>query len=93
MNTNDRALSEAKNVAAKLATLVGDERKVLVAFLRHLIEFDQKHHYAKFGHGSLFTYCTDELRLSIGSTSRRMTLKTCAPHVGWPLPTMLPDMR
>jgi hypothetical protein len=49
---------------AELKRLVGRERASTVDLIVHLAEFDRRRLYLGAGFSSLFTYCTEELRLS-----------------------------
>lgn len=48
------------------------ERYSQAMFLAHLAEVDERKIYAELGYTSLFVYCTEELKLSEGSTCRRI---------------------
>ncbi len=56
-----------------LASLLGHEREVVVAFLRHLGELDERRLFLAQGYPSLYAYCRDHLRLSDASAYRRYT--------------------
>lgn len=62
-------LTDAQLVAS-LKSLVVDERKCLVAVLRHLREMDRRRIANKSGYPSLFEYCVRELRYAQGATAR-----------------------
>lgn len=62
-------LTDAQLIAS-LKSLVIDERRCLVAVLRHLREMDRRHLADKSGFPSLFEYCVRELRYAHGSTAR-----------------------
>ena len=53
-----------ERLSRRLKALAWGEKQVLVAFLRHLDEFDQRKGYAPLGYPSLFRYCVGELGLS-----------------------------
>ena len=52
--------------------LAGCERRASVALIRSLIEFDARRLFLREGCSSLFTYCTQVLHLSEGSTYNRI---------------------
>jgi hypothetical protein len=56
-------LSDAE-LAAEVKRLAGCERETTAALIRHLAEFDARRLYLGAGFSSLFTYCTEVLRLS-----------------------------
>jgi hypothetical protein len=47
-----------------VAALAGGERYATVDLIAHLAEIDRRKLYRGLGYGSLFSYCTDALRLS-----------------------------
>jgi len=51
-------------LAAEVKRLAGCERETTAALIRHLAEFDARRLYLGAGFSSLFTYCTEVLRLS-----------------------------
>jgi hypothetical protein len=51
-------------LAAEVKRLAGCEREMTAALISHLAEFDARRLYLGAGFSSLFTYCTDVLRLS-----------------------------
>ena len=67
MNTNMLALASAlsdHDLLARIGVLAGKEREATVELVAHLAVLDARPSlYAAQGHGSLFTYCTDVLRL------------------------------
>lgn len=63
------ALTDAQLVAS-LKSLVVDERKCLVAILRHLREMDRRRIATDSGYPSLFDYCVREFRYAHGATAR-----------------------
>jgi hypothetical protein len=76
MNTNILsnaiALSD-HDLLARVAVLAGKEREASVELVAHLTALDARPAlYAAAGHGSLFTYCTDVLRLSEDATCNRI---------------------
>jgi hypothetical protein len=53
--------------------LAGKERDALVELVAHLAELDSRPHvYAAAGYGSLFSYCTQALRLSEDAACNRI---------------------
>src|SRR6185436_15478302 len=68
MNTNILALASGlsdRDLLARIAALAGKEREASVELVAHLAELDTRSSlYAAHGHGSLFSYCTEVLRLS-----------------------------
>jgi hypothetical protein len=61
-----------QSLAAKLRSLVADERGALADFIVHLVEFDRRRLYAPAGCSSLFLWLTDHLRLPNASAFRRV---------------------
>jgi hypothetical protein len=57
----------------RLALLAGTEREAQVELLWGLAELDRRKGYAELGCSSLFVYCTDVLKMSVGAAYRRMT--------------------
>jgi 5-methylcytosine-specific restriction endonuclease McrA len=56
-----------------IPALAGKEREAVVALVAHLAALDTRPSvYAALGHGSLFTYCTQVLRLSEDATCNRI---------------------
>src|SRR5688572_18157754 len=51
-------------LVARVTALATDERRVTVALIASLVEFDARRLYLREGCSSLFTYCTQALRLS-----------------------------
>src|SRR5712692_9258141 len=51
-------------LAAEVKRLAGCERETTAALISHLAEFDARRLYLGAGFSSLFTYCTEILRLS-----------------------------
>jgi hypothetical protein len=56
----------------RVAALAGDERHATVELIAHLAELDRRKLYRGQGYGSLFTYCTEALRLSEHATFNRI---------------------
>jgi hypothetical protein len=75
MNTNMLALASAlsdHDLLARIGVLAEKEREASVELVAHLAVLDARPSlYAARGHGSLFTYCTDVLRLSEDATCNR----------------------
>jgi hypothetical protein len=76
MNTNFLALASGlsdQDLLARIAALAGKEREASVELVAHLAELDARPSlYAAHGHGSLFTYCTEVLRLSEDAACNRI---------------------
>jgi hypothetical protein len=76
MNTNILALASAlsdQDLLARVGVLAGKEREATVELVAHLAVLDARPPlYAAQGHGSLFTYCTEVLRLSEDATCNRI---------------------
>jgi len=76
MNTNILALASAlsdQDLLARVGVLAGKEREATVELVAHLAVLDARPAlYAAQGHGSLFTYCTEVLRLSEDATCNRI---------------------
>jgi hypothetical protein len=76
MNTNLLALASGlsdQDLLARIAALAGKEREASVELVAHLAELDTRSSlYAAHGHGSLFTYCTEVLRLSEDAACNRI---------------------
>src|SRR4029077_19442152 len=76
MNTNMLVLASGlsdQDLLARLAALAGKEREASVELVAHLAELDTRSSlYAAQGHGSLFTYCTQVLRLSEDAACNRI---------------------
>jgi hypothetical protein len=76
MNTNILALASAlsdHDLLARVGVLAGKERDASVELVAHLAALDARPAvFAAAGHGSLFTYCTEVLRLSEDATCNRI---------------------
>src|SRR5258708_16200995 len=76
MNTHLLALASGlsdQDLLARLAALAGKEREASVELVAHLAELDTRSSlYAAHRHGSLFTYCTEVLRLSEDAACNRI---------------------
>jgi len=76
MNTNILALASRlsdHDLLARVGALAGKEREASVELVAHLAALDARPAlYAAQGHGSLFTYCTEVLRLSEDATCNRI---------------------
>src|SRR6266581_3453064 len=68
-----------RNLLARLETLAGRERESLVELVAHLAALDSRPAlYAAHGFGSLFSYCTQALRLSEDAACNRIdAARTC----------------
>jgi hypothetical protein len=76
MKTNILALASHlpdHDLLARLGVLAGKEREATVELVAHLAALDARPAlFAAEGHGSLFTYCTEVLRLSEDATCNRI---------------------
>src|SRR5258708_11319016 len=76
MNTNILALASSlsdQDLLARVGVLAGKEREASVELVAHLAALDARPAlFAAAGHGSLFTYCTEVLRLSEDATCNRI---------------------
>src|SRR6185503_17327386 len=76
MSTNILALAFAlsdHDLLARIGDLAEREREATVELVAHLAALDARPSlYATRGHGSLFTYCTDVLRLSEDAACNRI---------------------
>jgi hypothetical protein len=76
MNTNILALASSlsdHDLLARVAVLAGKEREATAELVAHLAELDTRPAlFAAQGCGSLFTYCTEVLRLSEDATCNRI---------------------
>jgi hypothetical protein len=76
MNTNILALASRlsdQDLLARVSVLAGNERDASVELVAHLAVLDARPAlFAAEGHGSLFTYCTEVLRLSEDATCNRI---------------------
>src|ERR1044071_5831635 len=62
-----------RDLLARLEMLAGREREVLVELVAHLAALDSRSAlYASQGYGSLFSYCTQALRLSEDAACNRI---------------------
>jgi 5-methylcytosine-specific restriction endonuclease McrA len=71
MRVNLELLTDDELIAS-LKSLVGDERRIVAAVLRHLSEFDRRRLAAGRGFPSLFDYCVLELKYAQGEAARRI---------------------
>ena len=69
--SDDQLLAEVQRLASK-------ERRATVALVRSLIELDARRLYLREGCSSLFTYCTQVLRLPEGSAYNRIEVARSA---------------
>jgi hypothetical protein len=69
MNTNLLALASGlsdQDLLARIVAVAGTEREASLELVAHLAELETRSSlYAAHGYGSLFTYCTDVLKLSV----------------------------
>jgi hypothetical protein len=76
MNTNILALASSlsdQDLLARVGVLAGKEREATVELVAHLAVLDARPAlFAAEGHGSLFAYCTEVLRLSEDATCNRI---------------------
>ncbi|HEU0091729.1 MAG TPA: hypothetical protein VFS78_06440, partial [Vicinamibacteria bacterium] len=76
MSMNILALASGlsdQDLLARIGVLAGKEREASVEFVAHLAVLDARPVlFAAQGHGSLFTYCTEVLRLSEDATCNRI---------------------
>src|SRR5438093_2123720 len=82
MKTNILAIADAvpdRDLRARLETLAGRERESLVDVVAHLAALDRRPAlYAARGSGSLFSHCTQALRLSEDAACTRIDVtRTC----------------
>ncbi|MGH2395964.1 MAG: HNH endonuclease [bacterium] len=63
--SNDELLKRVKNLAER-------EREATASLIVHLAELDERRLYLAEGYSSLFTYCTQDLRLSEHAAYRRI---------------------
>jgi hypothetical protein len=64
MSTTGPSRLSDKELLAELKRLAHGERQSTVALVSHLAELDARRLYLAMGFGSLFSYCTEALRLS-----------------------------
>lgn len=69
------------DLIGSLKTLIRDERRNIVAVLRHLAELERRRLACKEGYPSLFEYCRRELRYSEGETARRIHASRAAARL------------
>src|SRR5260221_4172545 len=76
MNPNILALASGlsdQDLLARIGALASQEREASVDLVAHLAALDARPAlFAAAGHGSLFTYCTEVLRLSEDATCNRI---------------------
>src|SRR6266487_2516415 len=76
MNTNMLTLASRlsdQDLLLRVGVLAGKEREASVELVAHLAALDARPAlFAAAGHGSLFTYCTEVLRLSEDATCNRI---------------------
>jgi hypothetical protein len=66
-------MTNARELSARLATLLRDEHSALADFLVALASFDERRLWAELGYTSLFVFLHRELRLSKGAAQYRKT--------------------
>ena len=66
-------MSTARELSARLADLLRNERTAMAEFLIALADFDRKRHWKTLGYKSLFWFLHRELRLSKSAAFYRMT--------------------
>src|SRR5262245_23682848 len=58
-------------LTARLGELLANERRTIVDFILHLAELERRQLHLEMGYSSLFTFCTEHLKLTKGSAFRR----------------------
>jgi hypothetical protein len=66
-------MSNARELSARLAALLADERSALAEFLTSLAAFDKRRAWSELGYTSLWVFLHRELRLSKGAAQYRKT--------------------
>jgi hypothetical protein len=74
----DLKLLTDEELIRSIKVLVGEERRTVVAILRHLNEFDRRTLAARSSFPSLFEYCVKELRYAQGEAARRIHVARAA---------------
>src|SRR5512133_2061542 len=64
-------MTDARDLAARLASLLRNERHAMAEFLVALADFDDRKAWMKLGHASLFTFLHRDLGLSKGASHFR----------------------
>ena len=72
MSTNTPSRLSDSDLVAEVTRLAHCERRATVCLISHLAEFDVRRLYLGAGFSSLFTYCTEILRLSEHETYNRI---------------------
>src|SRR4051812_7327936 len=62
---------ESKGIDSRLRELVGNERGVLIDFLKNLDAFDRRSGWAELQYGGVWEYCRYELGYREGCASKR----------------------
>jgi 5-methylcytosine-specific restriction endonuclease McrA len=62
------------NLVRQLESLRGNERNVLAAVLRHLVEMERRKLYLPRGYSSMFEFCTQHLKYSRSAAGRRIAV-------------------
>jgi len=57
----------------RLSQLSGKENRVIAEIVLHLFHVDKRGIFREAGYSSLFSYCTEGLKYSVGAASRRIT--------------------
>ncbi len=74
MEIENLSNSELEN---RLLILTSKERQVMLKFLEHLVEFEERRLFLEQGYASLFDYCVRKLKYSDGSAYRRILNGRC----------------
>jgi hypothetical protein len=85
----DRRMDTARDLSAKLASLLRNEQHTMADFLVALVDFDARKLWRDLGHASLFSYLRRELGLSAGAAQYRKT----AAELIQKLPEVEPALR
>jgi hypothetical protein len=80
---------ESRVLARRIDELVSSERTVICELLVHLAELERRSLHVELGYPSVFSYCTDRLRLPKASAFRRST----AARLMARFPEILPYLR
>ena len=70
--TDSQKLSD-QGLWERTHTLVSRERQLTAQILKHLLEIERRKLYLQRGYGSLFTYCTQELRYTEAEAQLRIS--------------------
>src|SRR3989304_423972 len=80
-----------QDLLARTMHLAADERQATALLIAHLAELDARRLYLAEGYSSLFTYCTEVLRLSEHAAYGRIEAARAARRVPPPAPPALLD--